>query len=143
MLLLTAEAGDADLFEALQLGAHGIVLKHSTPDLLFKSIRTVMAGQYWLGRECVADLIGKMRQAPDPLCLPSQGPNFGLTARELDIVGAVVAGCSNADVAKQLSISAKTVKHHLTNIFDKLGVSNRVELALFAVQHHFSEGRFE
>ena len=58
------------------------------------------------------------------------------------MVSAVVAGCSNSDIADKLSISAKTVKHHLTNIFDKLGLSNRLELALFAVQHRFDDSRF-
>jgi DNA-binding NarL/FixJ family response regulator len=58
------------------------------------------------------------------------------------MVAAVVAGCSNREIAQQLSISAKTVKHHLTNIFEKLGLSNRLELALFAVQHRVGAGQF-
>jgi DNA-binding NarL/FixJ family response regulator len=62
-------------------------------------------------------------------------PHFGLTKRELDIVGAIVSGFANKDVARKFSISEDTVKHHLTNIFDKTGVSNRLELALFAVHH--------
>ncbi len=76
-----------------------------------------------------------------PVVMPSD-PVFGLTPRELEMVSAVVAGCSNNDIADKLAISSKTVKHHLTNIFDKLGLSNRLELALFAVQHRFESGRF-
>ena len=133
-LLLTAEMTDADLVEALQLGARGVVLKQSTTDLLFRSIRAVMAGQYWVGRECVGDLIDTMRLRAMPQPTVAR-PTFGLTPRELEIVGTVVAGCTNEDIAQQLSISKKTVKHHLTNIFDKVGVSNRLELALFAVHH--------
>jgi DNA-binding NarL/FixJ family response regulator len=133
-LLLTAEVTDADLVEALQLGARGVVLKQSTTDLLFRSIRAVVAGQYWVGRECVGDLIDTMRLRATPAPAAAR-PTFGLTPRELEIVGTVVAGCTNEDIAQQLSISKKTVKHHLTNIFDKVGVSNRLELALFAVQH--------
>jgi DNA-binding NarL/FixJ family response regulator len=135
-LLLAAEVGDSDVIEALQLGARGVVMKHAATDMLYKSIRTVMAGQYWVGRECLGDVIDKMRDrasapAPDP-----RRATFGLTARELEVVSTVVGGYPNGDIAQKFSISVKTVKHHLTNIFDKLGVSNRLELALFAVHHH-------
>jgi DNA-binding NarL/FixJ family response regulator len=135
-LLLTAEVGDSDVIEALQLGARGVVMKHTATDLLYKSIRTVMAGQYWVGRECLGEVIDQMRHrastpAPDP-----RRATFGLTPRELEVVSTVVSGYPNGDIAQKFSISVKTVKHHLTNIFDKLGVSNRLELALFAVHHH-------
>jgi two-component system, NarL family, nitrate/nitrite response regulator NarL len=60
---------------------------------------------------------------------------FGLTPRELQIVSAIVAGQTNREIAQQFSVSEDTVKHHVTNVFDKCGVSNRLELALFAVNH--------
>jgi DNA-binding NarL/FixJ family response regulator len=93
-----------------------------------------MNGQYWLGRESVNDMVETLRQL---MLADEQGrkPQFGLTKRELDVVGAIVTGSSNKDVARKFSISEDTVKHHLTNIFDKTGVSNRLELALFAVHH--------
>jgi DNA-binding NarL/FixJ family response regulator len=134
-LLIATEVGDSDVVEALQLGARGIVMKQSASELVFKSIRTVMAGQYWVGRECVGDIIDSMRRR---VCEPGPQvvrPTFGLTARELEIVSTVVAGYPNADIAQRFTISVKTVKHHLTNIFQKLGVANRLELALFAVHH--------
>jgi two-component system, NarL family, nitrate/nitrite response regulator NarL len=134
-LLLTAEVGDADVIEALQLGARGIVMKHSATDLLFKSIHTVMAGQYWVGRECVGNIIESMRERAQTSGTAVPQPTFGLTARQLEIVSAIVAGSTNHDIAQQFSISSKTVKYHLTKMFDRLGVSNRIELALFAVQH--------
>lgn len=134
-LLLTAEVADSDVLEALQLGARGIVLKQSATELLFKGIHTVMSGQYWVGRSCVADLIESMRERLPGPGGPRVQPAFGLTPRQLEIVSAIVAGATNQDIAEQFSISAKTVKYHLTLIFDKLGVSNRIELALFAVQH--------
>jgi two-component system, NarL family, nitrate/nitrite response regulator NarL len=141
-LVLTADAGDSEVVEALQLGARGVVLKHSPPDMVFKSIRSVAAGEYWVGRERVADLIEMMRKRHLADEVPQRGPAFGLTPRELQMVSAVVAGCSNGDIAEKFSISPKTVKHHLTNIFDKLGVSNRLELALFAVHRRFDAERF-
>jgi two-component system nitrate/nitrite response regulator NarL len=141
-LVLTADAADSDVVEALQLGARGVVMKHSPPDMLFKSIRSVMAGEYWVGRERVADLIEMMRRRQVASEVEQRGPTFGLTPRELQMVSAVVAGCSNGDIAAKFAISSKTVKHHLTNIFDKLGVSNRLELALFAVHRRFDSERF-
>jgi len=134
-LLLAAEVGDSDIVEALQFGARGVVMKQTASELVFKSIRAVMMGQYWVGRECVGELIDKMRGHNAPAAAEPIRPTFGLTARELEIVSTVVGGYANGDIAQKYSISIKTVKHHLTNIFDKLGVANRLELALFAVQH--------
>jgi len=135
VILLTAAIESAEIVSALQLGAHGIVLKESASELLFKSIRAVMAGRYWVGRKRVTDLAATLRE------LSAESPqidrrHFGLTPRELEIVGVILGGYSNNDIAVTFSISEKTVKHHLTNIFDKLGVSNRLELALFALHHN-------
>jgi DNA-binding NarL/FixJ family response regulator len=134
MLLLTAAAEKEDIIRALQLGARGVLLKQSATELLFKSIHTLMTGHYWIGRQSVADLVDVLRQftAAQPRHTPRK---FGLTDRELEIIGKVVAGYANKEIGEEFSITDKTVKHHLTNIFDKLGVSNRLELALFAVHH--------
>jgi DNA-binding NarL/FixJ family response regulator len=133
-ILLTASAAKAEILTALQLGARGVVLKESSSDLLFKSIYAVMAGQYWIGRDRVADLITTLRELSAPAPEP-QANLFGLTPRELEVVGEILGGSSNSDIAIKLAISHKTVKHHLTNIFEKLGVCNRLELALFAMHH--------
>ncbi|MFN2387493.1 MAG: response regulator [Thermoanaerobaculia bacterium] len=133
-ILLAAAIEKEQIIEALQMGARGVVLKESATQLLFKGIRTVMAGQYWVGREKVSDLVAALRglvasggEKPDK--------NFGLTRRELEIVSTIVAGYTNRDIAQKFSLSEDTVKHHLTHIFDKLGVSSRLELAMFAVNH--------
>ena len=141
-LLLTAEVGESDVVEALRLGAKGVVMKSSIPEVLFDSIRAVMAGQYWVGRDCVDDLIRTVRDKRSHAELDARGPTLGLTVREQQVVAAIVVGCSNADIAQKFSISAKTVKHHLTKVYDKLGVSNRLELALFAMQRRFNTDRF-
>ena len=75
-----------------------------------------------------------MQQAAVP-----QRKTYGLTPRELEVVGCIVEGCSNRDIAKQFTLSEETVKRHLSNIFDKTGVSTRLELALFAIAHHLVE----
>jgi DNA-binding NarL/FixJ family response regulator len=133
-LLLTAAIEKPELVTALQLGARGLVLKDSATSVLLTGIRAVMNGEYWVGRESVATLMDALR--PLVAVQPSKPRHaFGLTDREQEIVAAVVAALGNKEIATRLSITEKTVKHHLTNIFDKLGVSTRLELALFAIHH--------
>lgn len=135
-ILLTAAIEKSEIVTALQLGARGVVLKEAATRLLFKSIRCVMEGQYWVGREGVADLVETLRNLmPDPATSPSER-KFGLTKRELEVLRCIVSGYTNKEIAKQLILSEDTVKHHVTNIFNKLGVSNRLEVALYAVHHH-------
>ena len=141
-LLLAAEVANSDVIEALKLGARGVVLKETAPGLLFKSIHAVMAGQYWVGRECVVDLIDRINERAVTQGPELRQPTFGLTARQLEIISTVVDGYTNNEIAQKFALSPKTVKHHLTNIFDKLGVSNRIELALFAVHHHLAPPMF-
>src|SRR5215468_4297269 len=133
VILLTAAAEKHQIVEALQLGARGVVLKDSATQLLLKSIHTVMSGEYWVGRESVSNLVQYLRTLVQSSGEEAKQKKFGLTPRELEIVSAVVAGYSNKEIAEYFKISEDTVKHHLSNIFDKLGVSTRLELALFAV----------
>ena len=134
-VLLAAAIEKSQVLEALRLGARGVVLKDSAIGLLFKCIRTVMAGEYWVDRSSVADLVLHLRQAPGPRVAPIKR-TFRLTPRELQVISTVVAGYPNKEIARRFSISEDTVKHHLSSIFDKCGVSNRLELAIFAINHH-------
>ena len=133
VILLTAAAEKDQIVEALQLGARGIVLKDSATQILLKSIRAVMNGEYWVGRESVSNLVQYLRNLVDSSSVETRKKRYGLTPRELEIISAVVAGFANKEIAEHFKISEDTVKHHLSNIFDKLGVSTRLELALFAV----------
>ena len=133
IILLTAAAEKKQIVEALQLGARGVVLKDSATQLLLKSIHAVMSGEYWVGRESVSNLVLYLRNLMQSSTEETKQKKFGLTPRELEIVSAVVAGYANKEIAEYFKISEDTVKHHLSNIFDKLGVSTRLELALFAV----------
>lgn len=132
-VLLTASLEQSDTLLALRLGAAGVLLKTAATDLLFKCMRSVMAGEYWFGRDALRSAVDAFLrlQAPQPELRPKP---FGLTARELEVVALVATGASNKDIASALSLSEETVKHHLSKIFDKTGQSSRVELALFAVQ---------
>lgn len=129
VLLLTAAIDPADLLRAIQLGARGVVMKEAAPEQLLQSIHDVMQGKYVLGgrtAENLADAVRRVRSEP--------GQRYGLTTRELEIVAAIVDGQSNRDIATALDITLATVKNHLTNIFDKTGVSSRLELAMFALR---------
>lgn len=137
-LLLTAAIHKSQIVQALKLGAYGVLLKECTTQRLFDSIRCVMAGQYWVGRESVSDLVRALRSVASNDS-GSRSRDFGLTPRELEIISLVVAGYSNPEIAQRCTISEQTVKHHMSNVFDKLGVSNRLELALFAVNHQLTE----
>ncbi len=133
IILLTAAVEKKQVVEALQLGARGVVLKDSATQLLLKSIHAVMGGEYWVGRDSVSNLVQYLRNLMQSTNEETKQKKFGLTPRELEIVSAVVAGYANREIAEYFKISEDTVKHHLSNIFDKLGVSTRLELALFAV----------
>jgi DNA-binding NarL/FixJ family response regulator len=133
VILLTAAAEKDQIVEALQLGARGVVLKDSATQILLKSIHAVMNGEYWVGRESVSNLVQYLRGLVGSSANTARQRRYGLTPRELEIVSAVVAGYANKEIAEHFKISEDTVKHHLSNIFDKVGVSTRLELALFAV----------
>lgn len=137
-LLLVADADDSEVIDALELGARGVLMKHSATDLLFRSLRAVMAGECWIGRDRVGHLVEKMRDR-SPNLATTRDAAFGFTPRQLDILSAVASGATTRDISRQLKISPTTVKYHLSHLFDKAGVSNRVELALFAVEHRLDQ----
>lgn len=136
IIVLTAAIEKAEMVQALRLGARGIVLKEAATGLIVESIRSVMRGQYWVGREHVTDIVQLLNRLLPRTGTGNARPNFGLSPREMEIVAAIVAGYSNKEIAHKFSLSEQTVKHHITHIFDKLGVSNRMELTLFSVSHH-------
>ena len=135
VIMLTAAIDRVDIVKALQLGARGVVLKESATALLMKGIRAVMNGEYWIGREAVTDLVFALRTVRGESDRTEAPVDHGLTDRELQITRLVVAATGNREIAEKLGISEKTVKHHMTNIFNKLGVSSRLELALFAINN--------
>jgi two-component system, NarL family, nitrate/nitrite response regulator NarL len=137
IILLTRSVEAPEVMAALRFGAHGVLPRDTTTDTLFQSITSVMAGQCWVGRECVANLAVGVRRL-DHVRRNTQA--FGLTPRELEIVRAVMSGDTNKAIAKRFSISENTVKRHLAHIFNKVGASTRVELALFAAHHQLVSG---
>jgi two-component system nitrate/nitrite response regulator NarL len=134
IILLTSTITTQQIIEALQIGARGIVLKDALTDHLTTAIRSVISGDYWIGGKRVVNLVAALHELMQKAAVPER-KTYGLTPRELEVVGCIVEGCSNRDIAKQFTLSEETVKRHLSNIFDKTGVSTRLELALFAIAH--------
>ena len=126
-ILLTATIQPFEVTCALQLSVRGIVLKASPPEVLLKCIRSVSRGEHWVSSEILA-ASARFGQRPDG--------SSGLTTREVEIISAIRVGNSNKEIAQKLSISEETVKRHLSNIFAKLGVSSRLELAVLAGGHN-------
>ena len=136
-ILLAASVDTPVVADAFQLGARGVVPKDSAAEALFGSIDSVMNGHYWVGDTRVSKVAGSLRKLN---VARRRAKAFGLTRRELQIVRAIVSGHSNRLIAQQSSISESTVKRHVTHIFDKLGASNRIEVALFAAHHRLLDG---
>jgi two-component system, NarL family, nitrate/nitrite response regulator NarL len=128
VIVLTAGLTERQIAKAVELGARGVVLKESATRLLLDSIHGVLEGKLMIAPEVAGTFADAAEKDP-----AAQRP-FGLTPRETEIVGAIVEGLSNREIAAQLGISLQTVKHHLTSIFDKTRTSSRLELALLALR---------
>lgn len=141
--LLMAAAEAAEIVDGLQFGACGLVIKASATEVLLTAIETVMAGGCWVGLQRVPNLFAYLQSQIQAAKRESRAKTFGLTPRQLQIIAGVVAGMENKEIASHFKIAEDTVKHHMSNIFDRLGVSSRTEMAFFAVNHHFPLPRIE
>jgi DNA-binding NarL/FixJ family response regulator len=128
VVLLTATVGDADVLEAMQLGAWGLVLKEAASIRLVQSVRLVHRGQRALDQALVSRALEKVVRSED-------GKDRLLSPRETDVVRMVAAGLRNKEIAHRLSISEGTVKSYLHAIYEKLDVHGRVELTLYAQEN--------
>jgi len=135
VLVLTASDEKEEHVRAFRLGAKGVVLKDSARQTLMQAIHTVCAGQVWVDARMTGTLVEELAQlGPDSSAVVTRDEN-GLTEREREIVRLVATGQKNREVGATLSISERTVKTHLTNIFQKLGVRDRVALVMYALRH--------
>jgi two-component system, NarL family, nitrate/nitrite response regulator NarL len=150
VIVLTASDDKNEFVQAMKLGTSGIVLKQTATELLIKSIRKVHAGEIWLDSHTTAAVIRQFvandEAQPATHSLPPPPParereRSPLSQREREIVALVAQGFKNKEMAEKMFISEQTVKNHLHNIFDKLGVSDRLELALYAIHNNLHTGR--
>lgn len=136
VIVLTASEDKNEFVAAMKLGCSGIVLKQTSAELIVKSIRKVHAGEIWLDSHTTAAVMRQFASGAE-VATPQQPARVRerspLSAREREIVALVAQGYKNKEMAEKMFISEQTVKNHLHNIFDKLGVSDRLELALYAI----------
>jgi len=130
VIVVTAAEDDRDVVRAMRLGARGIVLKQSATDLLIKSIHKVHAGEIWLDQHMTAEVMKAFQSSSES---GSRREKPLLSDREKEIVQLVAQGYRNREIGEKLFISEQTVKNHLHNVFEKVGVSDRLELALYAI----------
>jgi DNA-binding NarL/FixJ family response regulator len=128
IVMLTAAITDDEVVQAVMLGAQGVVMKESSPETLIECVRRVHLGEQWIDRETMGRAFGRVAQREEAVREAAKV----LTPREIEIVRMITQGLRNKAIAERLSISEGTVKIHLHNIYEKLGVDGRLELMLYA-----------
>ena len=132
-ILVLTGLRDADAHrEAVQLGAMGVVLKEHAPDVLIKAIEKVHDGEIWLDRPTMGRMLREMAVREDKEVDPEMAKIASLTQREREVVALIAEGLKNKQIGQRLFISETTVTHHLSSIYSKLGVADRLELVVFA-----------
>jgi len=139
VVILSANRDQATLTQAVRLGARGVVSKEAPTDDVLLAIRKVHDGDLWLDQSLMRALLGQL-VAPAAPANPEAPRIATLTARERDVIGMLVKGkgALNKDLAEQAFISERTLRNHLTTIYQKLGVANRLELYVYATNHDLS-----
>ncbi|MGI8958608.1 MAG: response regulator [Bryobacteraceae bacterium] len=139
IILFAAAESREDFVEAMKLGCCGILLKEASPSLIEKSIIRVHGGEIWLDSNTTAAVIRQFATPGDFAAPHSNGKTTReraqLSQREREIIVLIAQGYKNKEIAEKMFITEQTVKNHLHNVFDKLGVSDRLELALYAIHN--------
>jgi DNA-binding NarL/FixJ family response regulator len=139
VIVLIEEASDSEVVEFMRRGAGGIVQRAVPPELLIKCVRRVHEGETWLDNRGVNSLIDAYRSGPQGGA--GSRPRSQLTDKELLIVSYVTQGMKNKDIATEIGTTEQVVKNYLRKVYDKLGVSDRLELALYSIHHRLLHGR--
>ena len=136
VVILSANRDQGTLAAAVKAGARGVVSKEAPTDDVLLALRKVHGGELWLDQSLMQALLGQL-VAPAPKADPEAGRIGTLTARERDVIGMIVQGkgALNKDLAERAFISERTLRNHLTTIYQKLDVANRLELYVYAIKH--------
>ncbi|HEV8525621.1 MAG TPA: response regulator transcription factor [Terriglobales bacterium] len=138
MIVITGETEEDDTVEYLRRGVRGIISRSVAPELLVKCVRKVAEGETWLDNQGVNWVIEAYRSQAAQLTSPK--PKGRLTDKELLIVACVTQGMKNKEIASEVGTTEQVVKNYLRKIYDKLGVSDRLELALYCIHHRLLQG---
>ncbi len=134
VIVLTIHQDREYLFKTLQMGAEGYVLKDAEPSVLIEAIRNVNKGQSFIQPNMTRELVREFNRVT--LHERDKSEENSLTSREVEVLELIAEGMINKEIAKQLYISEKTVKNHVSNIFKKLNVSDRTQAAIYAFKHN-------
>lgn len=137
VIMLTVSEADEHVVEAMKRGAHGYLLKNLRPEQLFDMIDAVMRGEMPVAPAVTGSLLRGFQDGaahPAAASPPDARPDAGLTRRELTILRLVATGLSNKEIGRELSITEGTVKNHVHNALEKLGMSNRIQAAAYIVR---------
>ena len=132
ILALTGQRDSQTHQKAAQLGAMGVVLKENAADVLLKAIEKVYRGEAWLDRLTLGNLIFQLSSQEKDSVDPRTKKIASLTEREREVIALIAEGLKNRQIAERLFISPTTVTHHLSSIYSKLGVTDRLELVVYA-----------
>lgn len=135
VVMLTVSEDADDLVETLQAGAQGYLLKNIDADYLTDSLRRVVAGEAVMSPRMTTMLMQNLRTAGRPAAAPVPEDHDRLSGREREILGRLATGASNKEIARTLDLAESTVKIHIQNILRKLGMTSRVQAAVYAVAH--------
>jgi DNA-binding NarL/FixJ family response regulator len=138
IILVSPELGEEQTVDFLRRGVRGIVTRSVSPDLLVKCVKKVHVGETWLDNQGVNWVIEAYRAQASQLTGPR--PKVRLTEKELLIIAGVTQGMKNKDIAHEVGTTEQVVKNYLRKVYDKLGVSDRLELALYCMHHRLLEG---
>ncbi len=138
IILVSPELGEEQTVDFLRRGVRGIVTRSVSPDLLVKCVKKVHVGETWLDNQGVNWVIEAYRAQASQLTGPR--PKVRLTEKELLIIAGVTQGMKNKDIAQEVGTTEQVVKNYLRKVYDKLGVSDRLELALYCMHHRLLEG---
>jgi len=138
VVLIVADQDEAEILEYVRRGACGVVPRSIAPDLLIRCIRKVSAGETWLDNRCINLVVEAYRTQAMKLISPKTRTK--LSSKELMIISGVTQGQRNKEIATDVGTTEQVVKNYLRKIYDKLGVSDRLELALYCVHHKLLSG---
>ncbi|HEY2975072.1 MAG TPA: response regulator transcription factor [Pyrinomonadaceae bacterium] len=137
VLVLTGLRSSESQRRAILAGAMGVVLKEHAAEVLIKAIKKVHQGEVWLDRSLMGSVLDQMTQAQE--IDPEKGKIASLTDREREVIALIAEGLKNKQIGQRLFISETTVTHHLSSIFSKLGVSDRLELIIYAFRYRLAQ----
>jgi DNA-binding NarL/FixJ family response regulator len=133
LIVQVVEADEVNTVELYRRGVRGVVPRSITPDLLIKCVRKIAEGETWIDNQSISWVIDAYRSQATSLTNPRVAPK--LSKKELAIIGCITRGMRNKEIAYQIGTTEQVIKNYLRKIYDKLGVSDRLELALYCLHH--------